>query len=480
MSETTNAMEVSDSDTMPTASQESVLLKDSNDDESVKASTTLNEGKSTISIPPTNLAGLKQLIESNAGVGGGEMLMSLQTGVVTMALPNRSRSRSKYQRTRSKRAPASTVNPHERIKTEVESNTPKRIRETGGTPPSANQPSKKQHGKPANETVDTNTKPLSKAQKSRLKARMRKAQSLAKQQNAGNNTKINELVPPSAPGSKSSGSDNLIDVGAQQNAATSTSDAVQQHGPDPKVNMSYAQVADGHCMAIIDQRQPGQMQLLDQQRFNKINALLTDTIMGSVNSNTELPVFDDTRPHGGAMRVRCANAFTRKWLETNVPKLDAKKLWPGANLVVIDFKDIPKPHKFNVFFRGIFKSSQDIFRLLETQNKGITTKSWSVLHCGQRNGGTHMTIGVGQDSFDILRTRSNSLYCGMGKAVFTVIKSCKENKPKPQEATAEQTADANVAANKGDPSQMQQVQDQRTEHAADAVEHIDLTATQME
>lgn len=163
-------------------------------------------------------------------------------------------------------------------------------------------------------------------------------------------------------------------------------------------SQSYVQVADNHCVAIIDQRQFGQMQLKNQQRFDKINSLLTDQIMLMIESGMELPVFDDTRPHSGAMRVRCANAYKRQWLELNVPKLDVKKLWPSARLVVIDFKDIPKPHKFNVIFRGIFKSAQNIFRLLETQNKGITTKSWIVLHCNQIESGIRMTIGVGQDS----------------------------------------------------------------------------------
>lgn len=126
------------------------------------------------------------------------------------------------------------------------------------------------------------------------------------------------------------------------------------------------------------------------------------------------------------MRVRCANASTRSWLERNVPNLDVKKLRHDAKLVVIDFKDIPKPHKFNVLFQNIKKSPEDIFCLLEKQNEGITTKSWSVLHCGQKDGSTYMTIGVGQDSFETLYERSNSLYCG--KAVFTVVTSCKENK----------------------------------------------------
>ena len=95
---------------------------------------------------------------------------------------------------------------------------------------------------------------------------------------------------------------------------------------------------------------------------------------------------------------------------------------------MINFADIPKPHKFIVLIRGIKKSAPDIFKLFEAQNKGITTKSWTALSCEFKNGSTHMTIGVGSESFDALRERSNTLYCGMGKAIFTPVKGCKENR----------------------------------------------------
>lgn len=222
------------------------------------------------------------------------------------------------------------------------------------------------------------------------------------------------------------------------------------------------------------------MQLLDQNRFDKINTQLTNAIMSMIGKDAELPAFDDTRLHGGAMRVRCANTYTRKWLETNVSKLDAKTLWPGAKLVAIDFKNIPKPHKFNVFFRGIQKSPKDIFSLLETQNKGIVTKSWSVLHCGQKDGGTQMTIGVGQDSFDTLRTRSNTLYCGMGRAIFTVVKNCKENQALSQNATVTNETDATKATNRENPKQMQRSEDELTQSNANVMEKTDASADRME
>ena len=126
------------------------------------------------------------------------------------------------------------------------------------------------------------------------------------------------------------------------------------------------------------------------------------------------------------MRIKCATIETRKWLETYIPTLDRKKLWPGVKLVVIDFKNIPKPYKFNVWCRGIKKNASDIFKLLEA-NDGITTKSWSVLAYELKHDGTHLTIGVGQDSFDALLNKANTLYCGLGKATFKMVKHCKEN-----------------------------------------------------
>ena len=124
------------------------------------------------------------------------------------------------------------------------------------------------------------------------------------------------------------------------------------------------------------------MTLLDQNRFDKLNAALIDLMMSQIGKNIVLPEMDDVRLHIGTMRVRCINPQTIEWLEKYVPTIDVKKLWKDAKLVVIDFKDIPKPFKFNVWIRGIKKSPQDIFKLLEAQNvtRGITTKSWTVLH----------------------------------------------------------------------------------------------------
>lgn len=450
-----------------TPSQEHSLLASDTDISESGASNAPKETKSDNPIPSIKLSELKRQIEQNAKSGSTEMSMSLQTGVVTVERPHTTRSRPTSSRTKSKQHQKTHVNPHERIKDIP--NTPKRGRETGGTPPSANQPMKKAHGVTASSSAGTSGQPLTKSQKRNLRNKMKAKQNkMAKQSgnsssnalNAGNQTKVDTLDPPPASGSGSFGSDMSTKVGDQPNAATSQNVAVNQQDLAPmEIDMSekpqsYAQVVDNHCVAIIDQRQPGQMQLLDQSRFDKLSTLLTDSIISMIGTKVETPVFDDTRLHSGAMRIRCANAYTRKWLESLIPKLDAKKLWHGAKMVLIDFKDLPKPHKFNVVFRGTLKSPKEIFNLLEAQNEGINTKSWTVLHCGKKQDGTHMTIGVGQDSFDTLRERSNSLYCGLGKAIFTVVKSCKVNKTFTQNASKSQDA-TKATCHSGNPQEQQ-------------------------
>lgn len=234
-----------------------------------------------------------------------------------------------------------------------------------------------------------------------------------------------QSVPPEGVNSQSIGSNATGDKSVEPPRSSEDDSNAELDG---QLTETYASVASNLCVAVIDQRSPDSMVLLDQKRYDTLYSLLTDLMLSQVGKNIKSPEIDDTRLQSGAMRVRCANLQTRKWFERFVPLLDKKKLWSEASLVVIDYSDIPKPHKFNVFVRGIKKSARDIFNLIEKQNKGISTKGWSALACKATSTGTQMTIGVCHDSFELLRTRSNSLYCGLNKAVFSLVKSCKENR----------------------------------------------------
>lgn len=447
------------------SSQEAILL-DSGSEMNAATNSTAN----TVNNEPraAKLSEIKNILEANAQSNSNELTISLQTGEVIQILPTHksSRNRSSSKKSAAKlKCGVSNVNPHDRVKADTEpSKTPKRVREHGDTPPSANQKPKKcnnlgtpnigegqkstgdshreKPGDGANSNVRSTGSKLSQRQR-RRNAKQRKAQL------AGQTQPLLRTETPDHSNDQLTGSLPNLTVSAQQSVPSGTtpqSGPDATHDPTAPAKITYADVVNSLTMAIIDQRQPGQMQVLNQERFNKINSLFTDIMLSPAESNTEMPMFDDTRLHSGAMRLRCANDQTRQWLERIVPTLDTKKLWSGAKLVVMDFKDIPKPHKFNVIFRSISKSPKDIFNLLEKQNKGISTKSWTVLSHTKRDNDTHMTIGVGQDSFDVLLERSNSLFCGMGKAIFTAVKSCKENKSKLQNRAAT-NSDSNSTQN---------------------------------
>lgn len=91
-----------------------------------------------------------------------------------------------------------------------------------------------------------------------------------------------------------------------------------------------------------------------------------------------------------------------------------------------------------------------------------------------------MTIGVGQDSFETLQTRSNSLYCGMGRAVFTIVKGCKENKTITLKASVTNQPDAPNASVNEPSNRMQKGDGVQTVTKANDASTIDLTANEME
>ena len=330
----------------------------------------------------------------------------------------RNRTRTKNQRTIAKK----NADPTSRLKNDANATTSKRGREQGGTPPNASQATKRIDKKLTPNTVPPKeTSSIGTGLESNID---------------GDGNESNDMVPPVPEKGRSIGSSSSVQIQTHPNDSVPPVTSKQSIGSESNIidlgedeeDDTYASVSK-LCKCVIDQREPGSMTLLDQNRFDKLNAALIDLMMSQIGKNIVLPEMDDVRLHIGTMRVRCINPQTIEWLEKYVPTIDVKKLWKDAKLVVIDFKDIPKPFKFNVWIRGIKKSPQDIFKLLEAQNvsRGITTKSWTVLHSKFENGGTSMTIGVGHDSFESLVNNPNSLYCGVSKAVFTMIKSCKEN-----------------------------------------------------
>lgn len=449
----------------PTPSQEERLLNEPGalpGSSTSSTSTTVNAKQ-----PPATLREIKHTLEKNAKKSSDELTISLHTGAVIITDTHKARHRKFKANSDAAQAGRSSVNPHVRVQSEMNSATnAKRSRVTGDTPPNIAQQAKKFSGNKTDtpttaagwqkngsqKTGDTSSAANSAGQfPSTSRNERRKRAKLLKKQNAANRGTVGDGETEHASGQREPNTSGTTIN--QQNVQSGTDAHGQTDGidePNP-ASTTYVAAVNSHTMAIIDQHRQGQMQLLTQDRVDKINSLLTDAVISQADSGKEAPVFENARLHSGAMRVVCANNQTRQWLEQNVPALDSNKLWKGAHLVVMEFKDIPKPHKFNVVFRNVNKGPKELFKLLEVQNKGISTKSWTVLSNVKRDNGTTMTIGVGQDSFETLRDRSNTLYCGMGKAFFTVVKSCKENQAIPQSGATKTSTNAAADPPSGEP-----------------------------
>lgn len=192
---------------------------------------------------------------------------------------------------------------------------------------------------------------------------------------------------------------------------------------------SYASVAGEQLLlAIADMKGSDEVTLLTGKKFDTLQSRLNAMVIEQIGKVKSLPGFDDTRLISGVMRIQCRDLLSRTWLERNVPKMTNDQLWSGANLKVFEFSKVPKPFKYKVWLPGTQKlRTREIFKLIEGLNKGVLTHGWSVVHRQVMQGGSTMVIGVDADAINVITSRNGELYCGIGgKAKFTL-----QSKPPP-------------------------------------------------
>lgn len=171
-------------------------------------------------------------------------------------------------------------------------------------------------------------------------------------------------------------------------------------------------------MAIVDRRQPDSITALTPERYTALLRLLSDLTNSMVAKVTHPPAILDNRLAGGAMRLKCFDIHSRHWLERMVPKIDAKHLWNGAKLEVMEFAKIPKPFKVIGWFPGSYLTrstkARNILQLLERSNQGIHTDGWTILGKDCKDAGTSMVLNIDESAFNALKARSFKLFGGVG------------------------------------------------------------------
>lgn len=173
-------------------------------------------------------------------------------------------------------------------------------------------------------------------------------------------------------------------------------------------------------VAIVDVAANGNIKPLDVHKSDLLLKHLNNRTFAALESRSFLPTFSETRNIGIAMRMRCTNKTSRDWLEATIAGM--KPLWEFANLIVIDFKDLPKPNVVNAWFVGCEQPTASILAMLEAVNPGVSTHSWSVTQRLKTEKGITLKLGLDDDSLAQLESRDLKLFFGAVVAPFYIVK----------------------------------------------------------
>lgn len=434
--ETPQIMEMDDSpldtSSIP-SSQEAILLTDTEENVTVIARTDI--------VPEApNESGHKPQAEKQDGTQGDSG--KTEEPEVTNSGPGGTKAKEPKNRNRSS-GRRRIAKQNRRLLEDVNGTVPpnsheggKRGRQSGETPPSAGMPQKKVHKLAAT--------PLE--AESNVQGRLKQIPKLT------GATKVNFPEKPIGPPSHSKNQSNEqlngpIKMATRPGITSSTpakrnpiATAPNNEGPTQEVTSeikeqpeagtsrsrsTYADVAKEELvtLAIIDSRKDDGYAMMSQIQYSKLQGAINSYMLQQLEKGGRAPIFEESRLAGGTMRVRCAVA-SKMWLESHIPRMETRDLWPGAQLMVTEFSRIPKPFKYNAWFPGMYSKPRDIFRMLELKNQGINTKGWSVVnHESKRKEGTNMIIGVDHDSFRLIKIHNGLLFCGIGgKASFKLVK----------------------------------------------------------
>jgi len=195
---------------------------------------------------------------------------------------------------------------------------------------------------------------------------------------------------------------------------------------------SYKEAVIGIKMAIIHRRHLDVK--LDQTQVDMIQAKLLTAVDANPLGETP-PQFLNSRFTQGIFWITCANESSKAWLMWTISGLG--ELWEGAELNVVDSKDLPKRPRVLVRIPDTSEATT-VMTCLGTQNLELHTTDWIVMSRKVTKKEQTLACSVDPDSFKAL-TRSNfKAFWGLGRVIFRTLK---DEKRKPEaESTASKSS----------------------------------------
>lgn len=169
-------------------------------------------------------------------------------------------------------------------------------------------------------------------------------------------------------------------------------------------HLSYRDQVIGTSMAVIPAEFPRVRMTVEQ--IDALRESLTLAI-GSVVPNEVAPQFWGSRATGGLLKLTCATAETRKWLEKTVPTLSP---WEGANLKTIEEKDLPKLYRVAIWFPKDVREPHEILGRLELQNAPIQASTWRTMGRKVDDNGQTLALSIDEESLRLIKDRQMRLF----------------------------------------------------------------------
>lgn len=184
--------------------------------------------------------------------------------------------------------------------------------------------------------------------------------------------------PPKMPRQSHGNQQPLTKNSAQQRIdALRSENSGKPKGTEDKINPSYKEVVSGVKLGILPKGYPNS-ELTTEQLMATQKSIIAK--VAGQRKEALKPKFGHCAFKSGYLVIVCKNQETADWLSNIIPTL---KPWDGAELTVVDAKDIPRPEILIGFFPWSAEdNNEEILALLESQNDGLVVDAWRIL---QRN-----------------------------------------------------------------------------------------------
>jgi hypothetical protein len=191
---------------------------------------------------------------------------------------------------------------------------------------------------------------------------------------------------------------------------------------------SYKEAVAGIKMVVTHRRHPDAT--LDQTQVDLIQVKLLSAVDANPLGDAP-PQFLYSEFAQGVFWITCANELSKVWLMRTISGLG--ELWEGAELTVVDSKDLPKTPRVLVHIPDTSEVTT-VIKHIRIQNPELKMEDSSVMSHKVTEKEQMLAFSIDPDSFKALTHSNFKAFWGMGRAVFRILKG--EKKKPEAESTA--------------------------------------------